>query len=154
MSDEVQVTVTGDKSLNTIQEIGEAVENLGFDVGLENEVLTVAMNVEDQAFPVIMEIEHGKLVVRNQFCLLGDIAEDDLPSAAMTALLMNAEIHPYAFCVVDAGGDGVDPTDPVILIDSIPVGDLSEGEVEKSLDSLRQALTLAINAIPRTAVAS
>jgi hypothetical protein len=68
--------------------------------------------------------------------------KDDL---FLAMLDLNTQILPYAFGVLtDIDGEDGDESDfPVVLIDSMPIGDISEGELLESMRSLLAALQTA-----------
>ena len=65
----------------------------------------------------------------------------------LALLDLNTQTLPYAFAVLTEidGEDGDKSSWPVVLIDSMPVGDISEDELLQSLSSLLAALQTASN---------
>ncbi|MEE9263180.1 MAG: hypothetical protein V3V11_01885, partial [Vicinamibacteria bacterium] len=73
----------------------------------------------------------------------GDIPEDNISTFAVAALDANSRISPFAFATLTASDNPEldEPQQwPVVLTDSIPLGDLSPGELEAAMNSLWSAL--------------
>jgi len=88
--------------------------------------------------------KNDQLQITCQLARLGDFSEDKLPQVSLAALDANTQISPYAFAVIGASEGDVDiHTCPLVLIDTLPTGDLSAEEVLFSLDKLLEALTFS-----------
>ncbi len=76
---------------------------------------------------------------------MGDIKEEELPKVLFSLLDYNTIIRPYAFAVISAA-ENPDLDDeekwPLVLTDSLPLGDLSDQELIASVESLWSALSV------------
>jgi len=99
----------------------------------------------------------GQIQITCQLATLGDFPESKLGELSLAALDANTQISPYAFAVIGASEGDVDIHKcPVVLIDTLPVSDLSAEEVAYSVDKLLEAVTysrniLKIGLMPATA---
>lgn len=137
-------------NITNVKEIAGAVRDLAYSCRVDKETVQVGIPVamrdgNTKTFPAIITLDEDKqsIVFSCQVCKLNEIAEDDLAQAALSALSLNAEIHPFAFAILNSE-DGISKEDPVVLIDSKPLGDFSFNELEFALDSLRRALSVAV----------
>lgn len=88
--------------------------------------------------------KRGQIQVTCQLARLGDFAENKLAQVSLAALDANTQISPYAFAIIGASEGEVEVHScPIVLIDTLPCGDLSEEEVLFSLDKLLEALTFS-----------
>jgi hypothetical protein len=85
-----------------------------------------------------------QLQITCQLATLGDFREDKIAELSLAALDANTQISPFAFAVIGASEGDVDIHKcPLVLIDTLPVSDLSAEEVTFSLDKLLEALTFS-----------
>lgn len=137
------------EKIETLEQVAAVLETQGYDARLlPNEAVMVDIGGSEQPFAaVITRNEDGaEFVLTCQLAVLGDL-DDDLSTQFMLAALdANTAIRPFAFAVISDSDDAtlVEPEEwPVVLTSSIPVGDLSEGELCVAMDGLWRALTVA-----------
>lgn len=78
-----------------------------------------------------------------QLLTLNQIPESRIPAFAIAALDLNTRILPYSIATLTSTDDPslTDASEsPVILTDSLPIGDISEAEFESSISSLLSAI--------------
>ena len=130
--------------INSLETILLFLENRGYEATLtENAVLTRV-----GSFPTVITIDDvdgdgdPDIKITTQLTTLGQIREDRVPAFLTAALDLNTRILPFAVATLTAeDGEDSDPsTFPVVLIDSIPVGDVSEEEFDSAFGSLLQAI--------------
>ena len=76
---------------------------------------------------------------------MGDIKEEEIPNVLFTLLDYNTMVRPYAFAVISATEDPELDDEakwPIVLTDSLPLGDLSDQELIASVESLWSALSV------------
>lgn len=135
--------------IETLEQVSEVLEAQGYkprldagksvriDVGGANEPFAAVITKDD---------DQSELVITCQLAALGDIDEELSTQFMLAALDVNTAIRPYAFAIIS---DTDDPSLaeaqkwPVVLTTSIPVGDLSEGELCVAIDRLWSALSAA-----------
>ncbi len=146
----------------TMEELQSTLETLGYTCsradldgdGTPEPLMTVIMSVDDKPYSTVISIEEGPdggyFLVDCEFCQLKDFGflddETDnqkLTAQLLTVLALNHEIAPFAFALVDSGLDGIDPEDPIVLVHRLPIGDLSEGEVNQAFAALRRGVNAA-----------
>jgi len=77
--------------------------------------------------------------------MMGDIKEEEMSKVLFALLDYNTMIRPYAFAVISVAEDpGLDDEEkwPIVLTDSLPLGDLSTEEVTAAVESLWSALSV------------
>lgn len=92
-----------------------------------------------------------------QLLTLNQIPESRIPAFAIAALDLNTRILPYSVATLTATDDPslTDSSEsPVILTDSLPIGDISEDEFQSAIDSLliailstRELLTIGLGEV-------
>jgi len=104
-----------------LRKIKEELEALGCDcVQTENAVVTT-VTVDGKDFPVNFSVNeaHGEVVANCQYSTIGEFAKDDdtLAASGWWMLSQNPLLTPFALAALDTE-DGLDPTDPIVLVDS------------------------------------
>ena len=87
----------------------------------------------------------NQVIINCQIARMGDIKEEELSHVLFSLLDYNTIVRPYAFAVISAAEDpdlDNEETWPVVLTDSLPLGDLSSEEVIASVESLWSALSV------------
>jgi hypothetical protein len=118
------------KDLNTIN---EALENLGLETELQEGNIALTVN----GYQSVLTIDDDNLVVVCELATLDQIKEGQEAGFMAAALEANRSIIPFA--IATASGDD-EVADVAVLIDSVPLGDFSESELESLVESLRSAL--------------
>lgn len=139
--------------ISTLAEVQQALQQLGYHAKLTDDgVMTgVSLTEEDETsrdFVMLITESNGNLELNCQICTIGELEktheENELAALSWVFLALNVEIQPWAIGIINP--DGVlDPTDTVVLTDSVPLGDFSVEELESAMTSLHRALA---NVVP------
>ncbi len=137
--------------LDDLEEVSDFLEELGYSVIPHEDTLHVAIgSVENPFVAVFMINDNNELVITCRVAKLGDLNEDEIPNVQLMLLDANTRVRPYAFGII-TGSDNPDLDEaedfPIVLTDSIPLGDLSEDELEFSMESLLVALKASDDAL-------
>jgi hypothetical protein len=131
--------------VNSLENAVDALVENGFEAKAQNGSASVTIGGPERPFTAVLRIsdETKQLLINCQLGVIGDFAEDQLAALALAALDMNTFIQPYAFAIIsDTDTAGLDDETqwPLVLTDSMPLGDLSPAELVANMDSLIQAL--------------
>ena len=139
-------------NINTLDDAAKVLEE-GHLVQRNGESISTSIMHGNREFPVVFTIWAAIGSTRTPHmeitCELGKLAEifpvEDQSKAFVTAMLALSltPATPYGVGLL-AGEDGIDDDDPIILHNQVPLGDFSPAEMESAMDSLRQAITLAV----------
>ncbi len=126
--------------LETLNQIAEALENLGYEVQETKD--GVACKVA-KLVSVLTIDSRKQLNITCQIAKASDI--EDAEKFALVALDANTRVLPYAIAMITANDNPEEYSEedadcPVVLIDSIPLGNLNESELASAMDSLLEAL--------------
>lgn len=120
--------------IGTITALAGVLATLGYPVTNETED---TVHTQVGKFDVVLTLNEEFLSITCPISRLSQINEDKWDSFAFSALSANNRIIPFAFAIIEEESN----EDSIItLTDSIPMGDISDGEVRSMLDSLRAAL--------------
>ncbi len=135
--------------IENIRQLAEALEELGYPVTANEDAAHVAIGGVEKPFAASLTINsHQELVITAQVARLKDFNEDDLPLVMFGLLDANTRIRPYAFGIITDGEDEGDAGDiPIVVTDSLKVGDLCKAELAASMDSLLVALNASGEAL-------
>jgi len=101
--------------------------------------------VDEKDFPVnfSIDVNHGEVVANCQYGTIGEFAlnDDKLAALGWWLLAQNALTKPFAIAVLDTD-NGLDPTDPIVLIDS---RNFEACDFEDVLGDLQRALVHMID---------
>ena len=139
----------------TIEVVIEMLQNLGFDAEVNGESGIVKIGDASDPFVVVLTVSNDHLNITCQVATQGEFDEEQLALVFYNALCENSRIRPFAFEIIDSRDDPslIDPREfPIILGDSIAVEDLSEKEVEFTMQRLIVAISscrevLAVEAV-------
>lgn len=138
-------------NMNTLEDILSGLESLGYIGELQENAIAVFPLGRDNRFPAVLTIdgEGNKVSITCQVATLGQFKEDDIPSLFAKALDENSIIAPYAYALLTSSdGEENDASGwPLVLIDSIPLGDFSLSELDSSISSLITALTNSVSSV-------
>jgi len=132
-------------------DVERVLESHGYNVTLNENSVMVSVGNEKAPFPCVIVMDDVNLTVSCEIATWGDMVKRIGPKESedffLSLLDMNSQILPYAFSVLtDIDGEDEDRDEwPVVLIDSIPVGDISENELLSAMTSLNAALLTAKN---------
>ena len=135
--------------IETLEQVADVLESQGYTPRLEDgKAVMLDVGGVHQPFAAVItkDEEQAELVITCQLAELGDIDEELSAQFMLAALDANTAIRPYAFAVISDSDDPAlaEPEKwPVVLTSSIPVGDLSEGELNVAVDRLWSALSAA-----------
>ena len=136
--------------LKSLTSIAQTLEAAGYTTTRDDDAVFVELRHEAQVRPAVLELEDGALHVTCQLAKLSDFDQDQLSLVAVNALAANVEMLPYAFAIIKPA-DGADAAavadSPLVLINSVPVEDLSEDELLWDIQRLQSALIAGANAI-------
>lgn len=138
-------------NIASLQQVAEVLEENGYSVKEHHNAVHIAVGGTQTPFIAVITIsESNELVVTCQVAKLGDFNEDDIPTVQFFLLDANTRIQPYAFGILTSS-DNTELDDasqyPIVLIDSMPLGDISEAELTASMDSLLVALQSSEDAL-------
>ena len=136
--------------LKSLTSIAHTLKEAGYATTKGDDAVFVELRHEDQVRAAVLEIEDGALHVTCQLAKLSDFDQDQLSLVAVNALAANVEMLPYAFAIIkpaeDADADAVSES-PLVLINSVPIEDLSEDELLWDIQRLQSALIAGAAAI-------
>ena len=148
------------QDVNNLQQIAEHLSSSGYAVIEDDNQLSTAVVIGEDHYPVALSIIDNALKVTCQLGAVGDLVESiyagdahvgsltenpEMVSAFFVGLLnLNVSICPFATAILSEDDDGDLSNDPVVLIDSVPMGDLSPEELTALMDSLRKGVMIAV----------
>lgn len=137
------------RDLSTLEEIDEALGELGYATKLQEH--SVSVNAGHDVVATVMIDQDKNEVVFNCLIaslgeLIGDIQKDEANAGKAFNILLamleqNTYIRPFAYSQVP--NEEKMEESPVFLIDSVPLGDFSTEELKKTMDNLNRALSSA-----------
>lgn len=135
------------ENIENLEQAADALNQLGYNVVHGEDAVHIAVGGTENPFTAVLTInDSNELVINCQVAKLGDLNEDDIPTVQFCLLDANTRIRPYAFGII-SGSDNPEMDDaaqfPIVLTDSLPLGDLSSGELNAAMDSLLVALESA-----------
>ena len=137
------------ENLDTLEQIRDALESFGYQTKLHAEDLSINVGQHVVA-TAIVDQDKNELVLTCLLSYLSDIIgtdADEGQAAAFFLELLDAKslTRPCAFSV-EPGGDSADEF-PLVLEDSVALGDFSEGELKVLMENLNKALAIGHNII-------
>ncbi len=136
---------TVSENIQTLQELAEAMEDLGYEVGRQEEFVAVKvpMGGDEPATAVLtVDDDRQKVVITCQLARYGDIPEEKLLDFLAAQSDANTRIEPFAFATLTNLDDPerADADDWLfVLIDSLSLGDLSTSELDAAMSDLHRA---------------
>lgn len=136
--------------LTSLSTIASTLSNAGYITSESENAVFVDLLHDGKEYPTVLQLQDGALHVTCQLGKLSDFDQDALSLVAVNALAANVEMLPYAFAIIkpteDANEQAVAES-PLVLINSVPVDDLSEDELLWALRKLQSALISGCAAI-------
>lgn len=130
--------------IGTLAEVTDALEALGYEAETQGGSIFVKIGGSKNPFTAVVIInKKNELVITCQLATLGAFKDEAIPRVAMAALDANTRIRPYAYGIItDADTPELQNEEEWVLVltDSIPLGDLSTGELAAAMNSLLEAL--------------
>jgi len=133
------------ENIQTLDQVADVLEALGYETQLDAKSVFTKVGGTDAPFTAVItrnEVRHS-LDITCQIATLGDVREANTPNFLLAALDANSTVRPFAFAIIsDADDPDLDDPDewPVVLTESIPIGDLSDAEIAAAMDNLWSAL--------------
>lgn len=137
--------------VKTLVDVERILEKQGYKPQINENSVAVPVGGSSAPFLCIILMDDTSLTISCEISTWGQMlkrtTEDMKEDFFLSLLDMNSQTLPYAFSVLtDIDGEGEDQNEwPVVLIDSMPVGDISENELLASMRSLSAALLTAKN---------
>ena len=136
---------TKTENITNLTQVAEALELAGYEAACHEDAVYTKVGGTQSPFTAVLTInlDRNALVITCQLAKLGDVPEENISAFAVAALDANSRISPFAFATLTASDNPeLDQPQqwPVVLTDSIPLGDLSGGELEAAMNSLWSAL--------------
>ena len=138
--------------MNDVQTLDDIVRTLaeqGFSPVRNSGSVSVTVGGKEYPFPAVILMDETYLTVICKITTWGEmlsrIPVEEREDFHLAIYAMNSQMHSYAFTVLsDIDGEGEDKNQwPVGLINSIPVGDISVGELLEQMRALQAALITA-----------
>ena len=141
--------MTTKEHIHTLEEMAALLEDSGFHVAQGDQFLAVkvphAGHEPKNALLTIDEIRN-KLIISCRVARYGDIQENRLSAFQAALLDANTRIDPFAFATITDQDDpdiGSSDNWVVVLIESMPMGDISPDELNTAMTDLAHALPIA-----------
>ncbi len=132
-------------AISTLEHVQDSLEKNGYPVARENGCVMVQVGGTDSPFTAVLGInpDNRELMITCKLADIGDFDDDNIAAMALAALDINTCIRPYALAII-SDTDDPDLDDehrwPLVLTDSLALGDLCEDELAASMDALIQAI--------------
>lgn len=126
--------------MNNLTQIQQGLEDAGYVAKQGDDSILVRL---DGGIPAVLTIEEDVLTITCQLATLGELREENLLEFAFASLDVNSRITPFAISLITERDDAsiADTSEyVVILVDSIPLGDFEQTELESAMQSLLTAL--------------
>ena len=138
--------------INTLKQVVELLKTLGYKVVLQKQSVSFLIGGTNTPFTAIITIDKtGKqLLVTCQVAKVGDFPENNLFDLFVACLDLNTRITPFAFGIITSSDNPSLDNEkiwPIVLIDSILIGDLSEEEFKVEIENLWIALSTGAEVI-------
>lgn len=132
--------------IKTLDDVEKVLKEQGFAPVRNEHSVALPVGGDAHPFPAKVFMDETYLMVVCQIDTWGNmlsrVPTDDREEFHLAIYDMNSQMNSYAVTVLsDIDGEGDDKDDwPVALINSIPVGDISEGELLEGIRGLQAAL--------------
>ncbi len=137
-------------TIKTLEQVADALGDLGYDAIHENDAVRTAVGGSEAPFTAVLTTtaDASELVITCQLAKVGDIPDEQSETFAWACLDANTRVRPYSLATITGADDeNLDDDDeaeyPIVLTDSVPLGDLSESELGSAMDNLWEALSAA-----------
>lgn len=134
-------------NINNLADTAKVLEDLGYLVNQNGESVSTSMLFGEREFPVVFTIDDGHMEITCEIGTLAEIFPVAEPNKAFVRAMLALSLTPatpYGVGLLETD-DGIDDADPVILHNQVPLGDFSPAEMSSAMESLRQAVTLAVS---------
>jgi len=127
--------------MQSLTDVQNMLEELAYESVLNENSIVVKIGGK---VPAVLTVNaKNQLDITCQLATLGEIGEERAAEFAFGALDANTRIKPYAFALISGEDDASLENQedwPVVLTDTVPLGDLSKEELDSAVTSLRAAL--------------
>jgi hypothetical protein len=138
------------KNIASLEQIHEVLESAGYETIRDDDGVMMKIGGKSAPFTSVFTIDEtqNQLIINCQIASMGDIKEDEMSNVLFTLLDYNTMVRPYAFAVISSAdgsnGSGADDEGlwPIVLTDSLAIGDLCSDELIASVESLWSALAV------------
>lgn len=128
-------------NISTLAQVHEALQLLGYVSAVSPDSVVVKVGGLKKPFRAV--ITHNAMTQQFQItCMiakLGDIPEEKVAPFSLAALDANVRIAPYAYALLTSQ-EGDEKQWPIVLIETIPIGDLCSDELSAAMEGLVAAL--------------
>ena len=143
-------------TIQGLDDIAEVLTTNGYELEAGDDAVRLKVGGMDTPFVAVITTneENSELAISCQLAKWGDVDEGRLLEFAVACLDANTRIRPFAFATITASDHPEldDPDEwPVVITNSVPLGDLSPAELQTAMDSLWSALASSRDVI-RTGV--
>lgn len=136
--------------LTSLSTIASTLSHAGYIASESENAVFVDLLHAGKEYPAVLQLQDDSLHVTCQLGKLSDFDQDALSLVAVNALAANVEMLPYAFAIIKPGqaanAEAVAES-PIVLINSVPIDDLSEEELLWAVRKLQSALVAGCAAI-------
>lgn len=137
--------------IQTLQNVVDVLTEHGYAPVLNENNVSVPVGSEDSPFPCVILMDKTYLTVVCEIDTYGNmmsrVADEDREDFLLAMMDLNSQMNSYAFTVmsdIDDPDAGENKDDwPVALVNSVPIGDLSEAELLEGMRALQAALLTA-----------
>jgi hypothetical protein len=136
--------------LDTPAAVAAVLSNAGYSASASESATFLELLHNGAKFPAVIQFQRDEILVSCQVGEIGDFDPEQLSLVAINTLAANIQTLPYAFALLkpETGADveAVNHT-PLVLVNSVPTGDLSEEELLWAVRKLQTALAVGAEAI-------
>ncbi len=136
---------------NELSQVEQLLNDNGYEVVTNDDNIATVIVLDGSSYPVSISIIDDQLKVVCQLGTVGEFLpeENEENAIALFANLLatNATICPFAVAILSDNDDDDLSNDPVVLMDSVPMGDLCPKELLSMMDSLRKAIIIVGNQV-------
>ncbi|MHA3774629.1 hypothetical protein ACXR0O_24150 [Verrucomicrobiota bacterium sgz303538] len=136
--------------LTNLSTIASTLAKAGYLASESENAVFVELQHDGKAYPAVLQLQEGELHITCQLGKISDFDQDQLTLVAVNALAANVEMLPYAFAIIkpaETTNEEAVVDSPIVLINSVPVEDLSEDEILWDIRKLQSALISGCAAI-------
>lgn len=137
------------EKIDTLEDMKSVLEDSGYEVALGDQFLALKVphpGHEPKTALITLDDIRNKAVVTCRVAHYGDIPVERVAAFQAAMLDANTRIDPFAFATI-ADQEDADTDDPkdwsVVLIESVPLADLSSEELNIAIADLAHALPIA-----------
>ena len=135
------------ENITSLEQIETVLESTGYETARDTHGVAMKIGGKSVPFTSVFTIdkEQNQVVINCQVAQMGDIRETEISHVLLSLLDYNTMVRPYAFAVISSAEDpDLDDESqwPIVLTDSLPMGDLSQEELISAVESLWSALSV------------